>query len=56
MKGFEVFLPKLKMWSRRAGQRHLISVPMFPGYLFPRRAMDNLSYIEVSQARGSYAS
>jgi transcription termination/antitermination protein NusG len=51
-KGFDVFLPKLKIWSRRAGQRHLIPVPMFPGYLFLRCAMDKLSYIEVREARG----
>ena len=51
-KGFDVFLPKLKMWSRRAGQRHLISAPMFPGYLFLRSAMDKLSYIAVREARG----
>ena len=51
-KGFPVFLPKLEMWSRRAGQQHLISVPMFPGYLFLRYAMDRLGYIEVRKARG----
>lgn len=51
-KGFHVFLPKLAVWSHRAGQRHLISVPMFPGYLFVRSAMDKLSYIEVCKARG----
>jgi transcriptional antiterminator NusG len=51
-KGFHVFLPKLDVWSRRAGQRHLISVPMFPSYLFLRYAMDKQGYIEVRKARG----
>jgi transcription antitermination factor NusG len=51
-KGFHIFLPKIDVWSRRAGKRHLISVPMFPGYLFLRHAMDKLSYIDVRKARG----
>jgi transcription antitermination factor NusG len=51
-KGFRPFLPKIDAWSRRAGKRHLISVPMFPGYLFLRHALDKRSYIEVKKARG----
>ena len=51
-KGFGVFLPKINLWSQRAGKRHLISGPMFPGYLFLRHAMDKTSYIEVRKARG----
>ena len=51
-RGFYTFLPKIDAWSRRAGQRHLISVPMFPGYLFLQHAIDKSSYIEVRKARG----
>jgi transcription termination/antitermination protein NusG len=51
-KGFHIFLPRVDIWSRRGGTRHLISVPMFPGYLFLRHAIDKLSYIEVRKARG----
>lgn len=51
-KGFHIFLPKITLWSQRAGKRHLIAVPMFPGYLFLRHAMDRTSYIEVRKARG----
>jgi transcription antitermination factor NusG len=51
-KGFHIFLPRIDVWSRRAGKRHLISVPMFPGYLFLRHAIDKTSYIEVRKARG----
>ena len=51
-KGFHIFLPKLDMWSQRSGKRHLISVPMFPGYLFLRHAIDKTSYIDVRKARG----
>ena len=51
-KGFEVFLPHVRVWSRRAGRRQLARVPMFPGYLFLRTAMDKKSYIEVSKTNG----
>jgi transcription termination/antitermination protein NusG len=51
-KGFHVFLPKIDVWSQRAGKRHLISVPTFPGYLFLRHAIDKSSNIEVRKARG----
>jgi transcription antitermination factor NusG len=51
-KGFSMFLPKIDVWSQRAGKRHLISVPMFPGYLFLQHAIDKSSYIDVRKARG----
>ena len=46
------FLPKLDTWSKRRGIRRLIKVPMFPGYLFIRQAMDKDSYIKVRKTRG----
>lgn len=51
-KGFQAFLPTIQVWSRRAGIRHRIHVPMFRGYLFLRHAMDKASYIEVKKTRG----
>lgn len=51
-KGFNVFLPKLEVWSRRGGLRCLAPAPLFPGYLFVRRLMDKTSYIEICKARG----
>lgn len=51
-KGFQAFLPRIAVWSRRAGVRHRIQVPMFPGYLFLRHAMDKASCIEVLKTRG----
>ncbi|MGH7406788.1 MAG: transcription termination/antitermination protein NusG [Candidatus Methylomirabilales bacterium] len=51
-KGFHLFLPKLDVWSRRGGLRHIIRAPMFPGYLFLHHAMDRASYLEVRKARG----
>jgi len=51
-KGHHAFLPTIDVWSRRRGVRRLISVPMFPSYLFVRGAMDKTLYLEVSKVRG----
>ena len=51
-KAFHVFLPKIQIWSQRAGGRHRIAVPMFPGYLFLHSPVDSAIYLEVRQARG----
>jgi transcription termination/antitermination protein NusG len=48
----DVFLPKITVWSRRAGIQHLIQVPMFPGYVFLSSVADKASYIEVLKVRG----
>ncbi|MCS6861079.1 MAG: UpxY family transcription antiterminator [Abditibacteriales bacterium] len=39
-KEFEVFLPKIKAWSRRRDRKLRIEKPLFPGYLFVRTALD----------------
>jgi transcription antitermination factor NusG len=51
-KGFAAFLPEVSLWSKRGGDKRLIRVPMFPGYLFVRDAMEKQSYIEILKARG----
>jgi transcription termination/antitermination protein NusG len=51
-KQFEAYLPMMRTWSRRAGKRRLIPMPMFPGYLFVHRAIDKLSHIEILKTRG----
>jgi transcription antitermination factor NusG len=51
-KGFSAFLPEMSVWSKRRGEQRLIRVPMFPGYLFVRDAMDKHSYIEILKSRG----
>src|SRR5919201_2025600 len=51
-KGFHLFLPKIQVWSQRAGVRHRIAVPMFPGYLFLHSLVDSATYLAVRQARG----
>jgi transcription termination/antitermination protein NusG len=51
-KGFQVFLPKIETWSRRAGVKHRILTPMFPGYLFVREDLSDARYAELLGARG----
>ncbi|MBI2468600.1 MAG: hypothetical protein HYV62_12435 [Candidatus Rokubacteria bacterium] len=51
-RGFRPFLPWIDVWSRRAGVRHRIRIPMFSGYLFLHQAMDKTSYVEVCKTRG----
>src|SRR5262245_17527877 len=51
-KGFYLFLPKIQVWSKRAGVRHRIEVPMFPGYLFLHSFVNSANYLEIHQARG----
>jgi transcriptional antiterminator NusG len=51
-KGFHPFLPKLDVWSVRAGQRRLVRAPMFPGYLFLNEVLDKRAHVEVRKARG----
>jgi transcription antitermination factor NusG len=50
--GLEVFLPTAESWSRRGGVRRLARLPVFRGYLFLRHAMDKVTYLNVSRARG----
>jgi len=51
-KEFDLFLPKCETWARHAGTRSLARMPLFPGYLFLRHALDKESYSEVRKARG----
>jgi transcription antitermination factor NusG len=51
-RGFDAFLPMLRTWSRRRGAQSMIDVPMFPGYVFLRHAIDRRSHAEILKARG----
>lgn len=52
VRGFHPFLPKVRRWSRRAGLRHLISTPLFPGYLFLNDALDKPSHVALRKTQG----
>jgi len=50
---FDAFLPKVNVWARRGAERHVVSMPLFSGYLFLRHPrMDQASYVDLYKARG----
>ena len=51
-RAFEVFLPTIGVWSWRAGVKHRIRRPLFPGYLFVRDVLSGSRYVELLKARG----
>ncbi len=51
-KGEEVFLPKLKTWSRRTDRRLRIEVPMFPGYLFVHTTLHPARHLSILRTVG----
>jgi transcriptional antiterminator NusG len=51
-RGFEMFLPTIKTWSRRSGLKAAVALPMFPGYVFLRHDIDKRSHVEILKARG----
>jgi transcription termination/antitermination protein NusG len=51
-KGFHTFLPQIPAWSKAFGQRRAVRMPMFPGYLFVREALDKDRYIDMLKVRG----
>ena len=51
-KSFECLLPQMERWSRRRDRRKKIQVPIFPGYLFIRAALDNYEQVRILQTPG----
>ncbi|MBT8406040.1 MAG: antitermination protein NusG, partial [Deltaproteobacteria bacterium] len=51
-KSFECLLPQIERWSRRRDRRKKIQVPIFPGYLFIRAALDNYEQVRILQTPG----
>lgn len=51
-KSFECLFPQMERWSRRRDRRKKIQVPIFPGYLFVRSALDNQEHVRILQTPG----
>lgn len=51
-KGFTTFLPEMRVRSRRVHGSQAVPVPMFPGYLFIREALDKRRYVDILMVRG----
>src|SRR3989449_10296778 len=50
---FEVFLPRVRVSSRRRDRRKILARPLFPGYVFLRFAASREGYIRVARDRKS---
>jgi transcriptional antiterminator NusG len=51
-KRFEVFLPTVRVRSRRRDRRVVLDQPLFPGYLFLRFAPSRAGYVTVASTDG----
>ncbi len=51
-KRFQVFLPKLEVWSRRKDRRKKIQKALFPGYLFVHEQLDPRHRLEILKTPG----
>jgi len=49
---FNVFLPKLEVWSRRKDRKKRILTPLFPGYLFVRCELSKIIWLEILKTFG----
>lgn len=52
-KSMEVFLPKIKVRSKRRDRKALIQVPLFPGYLFVKTDLTPRQHIEIVKTAGA---
>jgi transcription elongation factor/antiterminator RfaH len=52
-KSMEVFLPKIKVPSRRRDRKLMIKVPLFPGYLFVRTDLDPYQHLDIVKTTGA---
>lgn len=51
-RGLRLFLPKMEVFSKRAGKSHFVPVPLFASYLFVHCVMDKPTYLTIKPARG----
>jgi len=52
-KSLEVFLPKIKVKSKRRDRKLMIQVPLFPGYLFVKTDLNPHEHIEILKTTGA---
>ncbi len=52
-KKIEVFLPKITVRSRRKDRKVMLSVPLFPGYVFVRSSLNPHNHIEIVKTVGA---
>ena len=52
-KSLDVFLPKIKVKSKRRDRKLMIQVPLFPGYLFVKTDLNPHEHIEILKTAGA---
>jgi transcription elongation factor/antiterminator RfaH len=52
-KSVEVFLPKIKVRSKRRDRRLMINVPLFPGYVFVKTDLNPHRHLEIVKTVGA---
>jgi len=52
-KSMEVFLPRVKVRSKRRDRKAMIQVPLFPGYLFIKTDLHPHTHLEIVKTAGS---
>lgn len=52
-KTLEVFLPKIKVRSKRRDRRTMIQVPLFPGYVFIKTDLHPHSHLDIVKTVGA---
>lgn len=52
-KSVEVFLPKIRVKSRRRDRNLMIRVPLFPGYLFVRTNLHPAEHLDILKTAGA---
>jgi transcription elongation factor/antiterminator RfaH len=52
-KNIEVYLPKIKVKSKRRDRRMMIQVPLFPGYVFVKSDLNPHRHLEIVKTVGA---
>lgn len=52
-KSIEVFLPKVRVRSKRRDRKVMIRAPLFPGYLFVKTELNPYEHIEIVKTVGA---
>jgi len=52
-KSVEVFLPKVQVRSKRRDRKAMITVPLFPGYLFVKTDLNPHNHLEIVKTTGA---
>ena len=52
-KSMEVFLPKMRVPSKRRDRKMMIRVPLFPGYVFVKTDLNPYEHLEIVKTTGA---